>query len=243
MDQEKSIHEGHRDRLRQRYREVGLDHFKDYEVLELLLGYTIQQKDTNATAHNLIEHFSSLRDVLEADEERLIKFGQVGPGTAFFLSLLRDVARRYAVEVKEKPTRLIEPHQCEEFFIPYFLGRKTECIYAAFLDRTKLLLDCIRLGEGAVNAVHLNTELLRKEAKKRGCRYVVLAHNHFTDPTPSLEDIVATRRARTVLEPDNISVSDHIIVCGGLANSMLQSGHFAKTEPFPEDRARSPFMR
>lgn len=229
---EKNTHEGHRERLRERYREVGLDHFKDYEVLELLLGYTILQKDTNSIAHELVEQFSDLRGVMEADEKELIKAGNVGAGTAFFLALLRDVSRRYAMEVRQETIRLMEPAQCKEFFVPYFLGRKNECIYAAFLDRTKRLLDCVMLGQGSVNAVHLNTELLRKEAKKRNCRYVVLAHNHFTDANPSIEDISATRRARMALKEDNITITDHLVICGGRATSMVQSGHFAKTQPF-----------
>ena len=38
---EKCSHEGHRERLRQRYIDASLDAFADHEVIELLLTYSI----------------------------------------------------------------------------------------------------------------------------------------------------------------------------------------------------------
>lgn len=230
-EQNRSVHEGHRERLRERYREVGLDHFQDHEILELLLGYTILQKDTNPIAHQLIEYFGDLRGVLEAGEEKLQRVNLVGPTTAFFLSMLPDITRRYYEELGNPKPRLLEPRQMIEFFLPYFIGRKNECILAAFLDETKVLIDYAMLGSGSTNSVHLHAPTLLKEAKKRGCRYVVLAHNHFTDSVPSIEDISTTRLARATLIDANIGLLDHIIVCGSNATSMVESGHFALTKP------------
>ena len=67
------IHKGHRQRLKTRFREEGLDNFTDTQVLELLLFYGIPQKDTNPIAHELIAHFGSLSQVLEAPVEELMK--------------------------------------------------------------------------------------------------------------------------------------------------------------------------
>ena len=44
---QKNIHEGHRERLRQRFLKEGLDGFQPHNVLELLLFYSIPVKDTN----------------------------------------------------------------------------------------------------------------------------------------------------------------------------------------------------
>ena len=51
------LHDGHRKRLRERYRKEGLEHFEDHNCLELLLFYSIPQRDTNPIAHNLLSHF------------------------------------------------------------------------------------------------------------------------------------------------------------------------------------------
>ena len=47
------VHDGHRERLKARYLEHGLDNFNDINVLELLLFYAIPRADTNLIAHEL----------------------------------------------------------------------------------------------------------------------------------------------------------------------------------------------
>ena len=60
------VHDGHRERLRQRYGALGPDAFADHELLELLLTYAIPRRDTNETAHLLLKRFGSLSGVLGA---------------------------------------------------------------------------------------------------------------------------------------------------------------------------------
>ena len=70
---EDNVHAGHRNRLRKRFLEEGLDAFKPHEILELLLFYAIPRKDTNELAHKLLNHFhNSLPAVLEASYEDLL---------------------------------------------------------------------------------------------------------------------------------------------------------------------------
>ena len=66
-----SVHKGHRERLKGRFLETGLDSFTDVQALELLLFYAIPQKDTNPIAHALLDRFGSLSQVLDAQVEEL----------------------------------------------------------------------------------------------------------------------------------------------------------------------------
>ena len=72
------MHEGHRDRVKKRFRQEGLDHFSDIQALELLLFYGIPRVDTNPIAHALLDRFGSLSQVLEASPEELMKVPGVG---------------------------------------------------------------------------------------------------------------------------------------------------------------------
>ena len=58
------IHDGHREKMRQRFLKSGLDAFADHEALELLLYYAIPRRDTNPIAHALMERYGSLSAVL-----------------------------------------------------------------------------------------------------------------------------------------------------------------------------------
>ena len=57
---EKHNHDGHRDRMRKKYMEYGAEIFEPHEMLEMLLYYAIPRKDTNKTAHELINTFGSV---------------------------------------------------------------------------------------------------------------------------------------------------------------------------------------
>ena len=62
----KHSHQGHRERVRNRFETKGITAFEDHEALEMLLFYAIPQRDTNQLAHNLIEEFGSLAGVFDA---------------------------------------------------------------------------------------------------------------------------------------------------------------------------------
>ena len=67
------MHEGHRERMKNRFLSEGLDNFNQHQILELLLFYSIPRKDTNPLAHELIKRDGSLSGVLEAGYEDLTK--------------------------------------------------------------------------------------------------------------------------------------------------------------------------
>ena len=78
-------HKGHRERLKLRFLESGLDSFTDVQALELLLFYAIPQKDTNPIAHALLERFGSLSQVLDAPVEELKKVQGISDHAATLL--------------------------------------------------------------------------------------------------------------------------------------------------------------
>lgn len=51
------MHDGHRNRLKKRFIEEGLEHFEPHNALELLLFYSLPRQDTNEIAHRLLNAF------------------------------------------------------------------------------------------------------------------------------------------------------------------------------------------
>lgn len=227
--QKGNVHEGHRERLRERYRENGLDSFADHEILELLLGYSIAQKDTNPIGHELIDRFGNLQGVFEASEEALLETPEVGPRAALLMKMIPDICRRYFTQLHNGDLRPLEMQDPTPFFVPRFLGRKEECLYAAFLDDNKSLIQCDLQYVGSINAVEIHAGKILKRALHLGCRFVIIAHNHFTDSLPSTTDMEATRSVYYALKEYGIELLDHVVVCGNSGTSMRLSGHFAKS--------------
>lgn len=95
MAKESSQHEGHRQRMRARVEQYGLESLEPHEALEYVLYITNTRKDTNGLAHVLINRFGDFAGVLDASEEDLLTVEGVGPSTARMLHLLPQVGRYY----------------------------------------------------------------------------------------------------------------------------------------------------
>ena len=82
------IHDGHREKMRKRFCETGLEGFADHEALELLLYYAIPRRDTNGLAHRLMLRYGSLAALLQAPVEDLQRVEGIGESAAVFLKLV-----------------------------------------------------------------------------------------------------------------------------------------------------------
>ena len=220
------IHDGHRERMKKRFLEEGLDGFTQIQALELLLFYCIPQKDTNPLAHALLDRFGSLSQVLEAPVEELRKVPGVGAHTAIFLHLITEAGRFYLVNRSSQEKILPSLESCAEYMLPFFFGRKVETVYLLCLDAKCKVLCCKEIGEGSVNAAGISVRRVVETALNAGASTVVLAHNHPSGlALPSVEDIQTTRRVATALSAVEIHLADHIVVADGDYVSMVQSGH------------------
>ena len=221
-----SIHDGHRQRMKERFREEGLDHFSDIQVLELLLFYCIPRKDTNPIAHGLLERFGSLSQVLDAPIEELAKVPGMGENAATFLSLTTAVGRYYQVDRAMNVEILNTIDACGRYLVPFFYGRRNETVFLLCLDAKCKVLCCKEVGEGSVNSAGVPVRRIVETALGVNATTVILAHNHPSGiAVPSMEDVLVTKRVAAALRTVEIYLADHIVVAEDDFVSMIQSGH------------------
>ena len=220
------IHDGHREKMRQRFLKSGLDAFADHEALELLLYYAIPRRDTNPIAHALMERYGSLSAVLTAPVEDLKKVEGVGESAAVLLKLAPQLYRKARLSDAEQETVLSSVERVGAYLLERFAGEKNEVVYQLCLDRKGKLLACKKLGEGGVASADLDIRRLVENALLTGASSVVLAHNHPSGVAlPSRDDCAATERAKSALAVVGVALADHIIGGGGHFVSMSDSGY------------------
>ncbi len=85
--------QGHRARLWPKFQAKGLrDGFHHgYEKLEFILTFTIPRADAKAIARALLQRFHSLKGVFSAAPHELATIPGVGPKTAHFLAMFRQL--------------------------------------------------------------------------------------------------------------------------------------------------------
>ena len=226
-----SVHDGHRQRLKERFCQEGLDHFDEHQVLELLLFYCIPRVDTNPIAHALLDRFGSLAQVLEAPVEELEKVQGIGRNAAVFLSLIMATGRYYQVNCATRHVIMRTVAECGRYLLPFFYGRRNECVYLMCLDAKCKVLSCKEIGEGSVNSAGVPIRRIVETALAVNATTVILAHNHPSGVAcPSAADVQTTRRVAAALDAVEIGLADHIIVADDDFVSMVQSGLYRPDE-------------
>ncbi len=210
---DRSDMEGHRSRLRTRYRTVGEAGLADHELLELLLTYAIPRRDTKDLAKALLARFGSLTAVLEADAGSLEQVEGVGPAAATLVSLIRPLSVQLVLGKKPAGTALKSPEAAASFFQIKLKGLKDEEIHAAFVDAKNAVIATERLQRGTVDQSAIYVRQVMERALAHKASGFLLAHNHPSgDPAPSTHDRELTQAIKAAAATVGIRFLDHLII-------------------------------
>ncbi len=226
MEQTESIHKGHRERLRKRFLEHGLDSFSDIEALDLLLFFALPRRDTNSLAHALLKSFGSFHAVLEAKTADLARVDGIGENAACLIRLVSEFGRRYLTSVRRVGKRIRNSTEAGEYFLPLFAFETEEILDVAFLDSSGAVKQCGKIAQGMSNKVDFSSREIVDSALRNNASHVVLAHNHLSGTAvPSKTDVRTTNKLRAALSLIGVELDDHIVVCGGDFISFKDGGY------------------
>lgn len=221
-------HEGHRDRMRQKFLKQGLSTFEEHEVLEMLLFYAIPRKNTNEIAHELINKFGNLAKVFDADIEILQEVKGVSQNSAVFIKMIPQMCKIYfnsnnsILDFKSKEALI-------NFAIGQYIGETEEILKALYLNSDCCYIACDTICTMSnASVIVLNIKKIIERAEKYNSNHIVLLHNHPTaECTPSEEDKVNTLKAERILKSIGITLIDHVIVSKKAGISMRYSGYLS----------------
>ena len=216
---------GHRQRLRERFRESDGEGMPDYELLELLLFFSIRYVDVKPLAKCLLDEFGSLGGVLAAEPERLeaVMHGnglssseRIRTDSQFTITHLKAMQRLLqrvlAEDVKARP--VISSWQALLDYLKMALGHEPiEQFRVLFLDKKNILIKDEVQQRGTVDHTPLYPREIAKRALELGASALIMVHNHPSgDPTPSRADIEMTKQVEAALAPIRVALHDHLII-------------------------------
>jgi len=219
----KNIHSGHRRRVKDEFRKLGLEHFPPHKILELLLFYTIPRGDTNEISHRLIERFGSISGVLGAPLDLLERSPGIGPESAAYLKMIGSVARLYHQDGKAEVKSVRTTEQAKSFMRQQLVHEQVECFQMLCLGRNGNILYSERIFQGNSGKVDIIiSDILHLALSSRATK-VVIAHNHPGGIcNPSREDLHTTGLVSGELRRLDIELTDHIIVADDGVCSMAE---------------------
>ena len=210
---EQPHYHGHRERLRDRFRDAGADALSDYELLEMVLFRALPRRDVKPLAKTLIGRFGSFAEAVNAPELRLKEVSGLGDAAITELKLIAATANRVTKGQLKQRTVLSSWSNVIEYCRSAMAFADKEQFRILFLDKRNQLIADELQQVGTVDHTPVYPREIVKRALELSATAIILVHNHPSgDPTPSSADIQMTKSIVGIAGPLGISVHDHIIV-------------------------------
>ncbi|MBM4270745.1 MAG: DNA repair protein RadC [Deltaproteobacteria bacterium] len=213
MSSEYRQYEGHRQRLKKKFVDSGIDAFHDYEVLELLLSYAIPRKDIKPLAKQLFREFGSLKGIIDAERQQLENIKGLGTHSAILIKLIKDIGALYLKERAKESPQLTCTTDLLNYCKTSMGGLKDERFCVIYLDAQNRITDIATIHEGIVNQAVVYPRKVLENALKQNASAIILVHNHPSGQVkPSDADIRLTKTIQETARTLDIIVHDHVII-------------------------------
>jgi DNA repair protein RadC len=210
---DKDRNAGHRQRLRDKFHDRGIDALSDSEVLELLLTMGTPRRDCKDIARAALREFGSLPQVLEASATELQKVSGIGKLNSFALTFIQAVSRRFLKERLRDRQYLRSSREVANYLVHAMRDLKKEVFTVIFMDASHSIINTETIAEGTLTTNTIYPRELVKMALEHHAAALVIAHNHPSGSLePSADDLRLTRHLFAACRLVNVNLLDHLII-------------------------------
>ncbi len=198
---------------------------RDADLLAVCLRTGSSSQSLFELAQCLLEHFGSLRQVLQAPAEVLLGWPGLGAAKVAALRAVLGLAERVANEqLADGP--VFTSSAAVQRFLRLKIGVLPREVFAClFLDTRHRLLRFEVLFQGTIDCANVHPRELVKRALETNAAAVILAHNHPSGVAePSLADIALAERLQPLLREVGVRLLDHMVIGRGQEVSMAARG-------------------
>ena len=217
---------GHRNRLKKKFLEKGIDALEEYELIELLLFYSIPVKDTKPLAKELLKKYKNIKGIFSnLNLKDFCKIQGLGENSFILFKLIKEI---HSIVEKQNIFQRKTLDNLEKVikYAKVSLGDlKEEVLKVLCLNSQNELLNEFTVEKGIANEIYIYPRKIVKIALDSNATAIILIHNHPSGKIePSKGDIMVTNRLKNLLEPLGIVLHDHIIVSSNSYYSFKERG-------------------
>lgn len=206
------MHEGHRQRIIDKL--SSNERLEDHELLEILLFNAIPRKNTNDIAHNLLEAYGSLVNVLHADMDSLMNVEGIGRSTAAYLTTVGLIYTRIGERrMQEVPQLVFNFSTFRDYAEKRYRGLTVEVIDIFSIDARNRLSYNMTFSTGEPDRVAVSAAKITQILASQHPIGIVISHNHpGSSSRPSTQDDDFTKRMHLLCTLSGVKLYDHVIV-------------------------------
>ena len=199
----------------------GTSGLSNTELLAVLAGSTTQLRE----AASLLATFQGIEGVAKANSTELEQQHGIGATTSARIQAAFELGRRLATEPTPERLQIRSPADAGLLLVSDMGLLDKEELRVMLLDNKNRILTIVTVYIGSVNATMIRVAEVFREAVRRGCPTIIVAHNHPSgDPAPSPADVAVTKQIVEVGKLLDIDVLDHLIIGRHKFVSMKEQG-------------------
>jgi DNA repair protein RadC len=201
------------ERPRERLARVGEGALSTTELLAIILRTGVGGESVLDLATRLLSRYGGLPGLARASFAELNAEKGLGEAKTAQLKAALELGRRMLLAAPEDRFVVRSPADVAQLLMAEMSHLEQEHFQVLYLDTRNRLLGSETVYVGSLNASHIRVGEVFRDAIKRNCAAIIVAHNHPSgDPTPSPEDIEVTRQLVTAGDLLDIEVLDHLII-------------------------------
>lgn len=212
-EDEKNIHDGHRQRLMQTVYDNDFEKIDKYTQVEALMTYIIPRYDVNPHAHRLLDKFSSFSQIIDAPFDQLSVVRGMGDDSARKVKNLKKMFERYIRSKIEDAIKLNTLGKLYDSLFLMFLNKDIEELHFFAFNNSEKCFKMEKAAEG--DNAHVNFEIpkLYKFACDTKAASILIVHNHPGGRcNPSNGDLTTYTTVKTAAKALDIKIMDSLIV-------------------------------
>lgn len=183
------------------------------EGMRTLLAGCLRESANGYVVDALLENYPNISELMNADEKEISSIKGIGIVKAKQLSAILEFTRKVYAPDKNKRIIVRSPKDVFDLVRADMEFLQVEHFDVIGLSTKNHVLFKENISIGSLNASIVHPREAFKGLIRRSCAACILVHNHpSSDPLPSNEDILLTKKLVECGKLIGIEVLDHIIV-------------------------------
>jgi DNA repair protein RadC len=201
------------ERPRERLEKYGAQALSNAELLAIILRVGSQGLSAVSLGQQLLAQYHGLRGLAKASVAEMCQVKGMGSAKAIQIKAALELGRRLMIAAPEERPKITSPADAANLLMLDMGLLDQEHLWVLLLDTKNHVIEVVKIYQGSVNASLIRIGELFREAVRRNCAAIIVAHNHPSgDPTPSPEDVRVTHRMVDAGKLLDIEVLDHLVI-------------------------------
>lgn len=201
------------ERPRERLHQYGAQALGLPELLAIVLRSGTTKESALVLAERILHEHKGLSGLARLSVAQLMQIRGFGEAKAAELKAVLEIGRRLGLESQEIRPVIHGPEDVQNLLGQSLGYLDHEEVHVIQLNTRNQVMGHGMVYRGSVNAAHMRSAEVFKDAVQVNAPNIVLVHNHPSgDPTPSAEDVKGTQQIYDAGKILDIGLLDHVIV-------------------------------